>query len=394
MPIRLFGFTLVLLGMVSFAFAKNGKTTEQEICPGITYLHKTVPEVPWSIHALRIERNRPELQIVTTLSGGEFISLTRLSDQVKFIPKELGKPIGGINGDFFRWQVGPYQGDVGGLHIVNGELASAPNYFEKQPNVRGSCAFWIDKNDEPRISFISSQFKITWPDRTTTRFGVNEERADDQMVLYNHFAGLTTKTTNGIELVLERKRGFSPIRVGEVSRMVIREVRGPNTVLISNSVVLSIGPKVAGKMPRLKAGMPLEISTVTTPDISGTSVAVGGGPVLVQKGKVVKIPHEQERHPRAALGVNEKYFFFVAVDGRRPGISEGMTCQELAQEMVRWKCLEAMNIDGGASAMLWVEGKIMNLPSENRERPNANSLFVLRRLDASPVTKTSGNKNE
>ncbi|MFN7139604.1 MAG: phosphodiester glycosidase family protein, partial [Limisphaerales bacterium] len=88
-----------------------------------------------------------------------------------------------------------------------------------------------------------------------------------------------------------------------------------------------------------------------------------------------------------ALGLNDQYYFWVVVDGRRPGISDGMTYRELAQEMVSWNCQEAMSIDGGASAMLWIEGEIKNIPSEDRERPNANSLFVLRKPEPPTTAK-------
>ncbi|MFN7140759.1 MAG: hypothetical protein ACK4UN_15590, partial [Limisphaerales bacterium] len=304
MPILRFGFTLLLLGSLQLASAGNIKISEQEISPGITYLHKTVADVPWSVHVLRIERNRPELNIVSTLPGGGYIGLTRLSDQVRYIPEEQGTPIAAINGDYFVWQRGPYQGDPIGMQIMYGELVSAPMRFTAPQNIRDEAAFWVGPGNHARITFVSSQFEITWPDRSKTPFNLNEERGDDEIVLYNHFAGLTTKTTNGVELVLEKKGKGHKIGVGEQSRLRIREIRGPNSVLSSNSIVLSIGPEAVTRLPQLKAGMTLTLSTATTPDLRGAHVAMGGGPLLVQEGKAAKITKDQIRHPRAALGLN------------------------------------------------------------------------------------------
>ncbi len=394
MPNCLLGFLIVSLGLIPLASAKDTRITEREICPGVTYLHKTVADVPWSIHALRIDRHRPELKMVTTLSGGEYVGLTRLSDQVKFIPGSLGKPVGGINGDFFRWQIGPYQGDVSALHIVNGELISAPSPRSEPQNVRSAAALWMNEKGDARISFVSSEFNLIWPDGTRISLGLNEERSNNQVVVYNHSAGLSTKTTNGVELVLKTKGKDYQLQVGQNYQVFVHEVRGPNTLISSNDIVLSIGPDVS--IPKsIKRGTALTISTATTPDLRGCTLAVGGGPVLVQNGKVAAIPHDEIRHPRGALGCSKDYFFFVVVDGRRPGISDGMTIKELAREMASWKCEEAMNVDGGASAMLWIDGKIMNLPSENRERPNANSLFVLRRDSSqAKVVENRSQKNE
>ena len=89
-----------------------------------------------------------------------------------------------------------------------------------------------------------------------------------------------------------------------------------------------------------------------------------------------------ERHPRSAIGWNATHFLLVEVDGRQKGVSEGMTLDEFANWLVKLGCGEAMNLDGGGSATLWYEGKVVNSPCEGRERPIANSLVVLRKTTA------------
>jgi exopolysaccharide biosynthesis protein len=83
------------------------------------------------------------------------------------------------------------------------------------------------------------------------------------------------------------------------------------------------------------------------------------------------------RHPRTALGWNDEHFFLVVVDGRQEALSVGMTYRELAALMRRLGCTHAMNLDGGGSSTLWLGGRIMNSPSDGRERPVANSLIVI-----------------
>jgi len=72
----------------------------------------------------------------------------------------------------------------------------------------------------------------------------------------------------------------------------------------------------------------------------------------------------------------------LVVDGRNPGVSEGMTLAELAEEFVRLGCFTAMNLDGGGSTSMVMRDpnadnwKILNRPSDGKERPVANVLGV------------------
>jgi exopolysaccharide biosynthesis protein len=46
--------------------------------------------------------------------------------------------------------------------------------------------------------------------------------------------------------------------------------------------------------------------------------------------------------------------------------------------MVQLGAIEAMNLDGGGSATMVVGGRIVNEPSDGRERPIGSALLVLR----------------
>lgn len=108
---------------------------------------------------------------------------------------------------------------------------------------------------------------------------------------------------------------------------------------------------------------------------------VAGNVALVEKGKKVA-PPDAARHPRTAVGMDEKgtKLVILVVDGRMPLVSIGMTYAELADEMIRLGCHWAMNLDGGGSSVLVMregqEVRIVNTPSEGRERPVANVLGV------------------
>jgi len=107
---------------------------------------------------------------------------------------------------------------------------------------------------------------------------------------------------------------------------------------------------------------------------------VGGNVILVRAGKIVSHP-SKVRHPRTVVGLDAigNKLTVLVVDGRKPGIASGMSYDELAAEMLRLGCTEALNLDGGGSSMMAVRDvtgnlKILNAPTDGRERAVADVL--------------------
>jgi exopolysaccharide biosynthesis protein len=108
--------------------------------------------------------------------------------------------------------------------------------------------------------------------------------------------------------------------------------------------------------------------------------AFGGGPVLVQDGQV-KISNNEEKkfagkaitdkHPRTAIGyTKDGTMIILAVQGRMKGLAEGATLPQMAKIMVDLGCVEAMNLDGGGSSCMLVNGKETIKPSDpSGQRP-------------------------
>ncbi len=369
----MFRRTLCFFSLLAFAlnaFSAEPKLSYRKISPGIEYANECVTNVPWSIHVIKIDRHRNDLKLVSTLAKGTIFGLSSLIEQVESISPKVGTAVAGINGDFYLIEKKPYQGDPQGLQIIDGELVSAP--YE-------NVCFWME-GSKPKIGKVNSKFKVVWPDGTETRLGLNQERDEDGAALLTPRLGESTRTTNGIELVLERVDGpWLPLHAGTVYSARVQKISGTNTPLAPNIMILSLGPKLVARLPELKIGMPLRISTATLPNVSKASLAIGGGPALVRNGKTLAQPTGKEKNPRTAFGWNDSDFFFVVVDGRRKDVSAGMSFEELATEMANLGCKEAMNLDGGGSATIWSDGKVLNQPSDNRNRSLANALVCVRK---------------
>jgi hypothetical protein len=373
-----FGLALTLLlsatGLVGSS-APQIETVER-VAPGergLSFKRYSIREVPWSVNVIRIDRHRPEFALVTTLGEGTRQGLRTITEQIRRIPKSTGRPIAAINGDFYQTEGDQYSGDPRGLQIVNGELVSSPN---------DRVSFWVDTNGAPRMEVVKPQFAVTWPKGDRTAFDVNEERSR-KAVLYTSVAGKSTKTSGGVEFVLEKaaEKKWLPLKPGEKYPARIREIRpGGNSRLEKETVVLSLARMPAASGPaEAVVGDIVWISTETAPSLKGVQTAIGGGPELVRDGKAqpARVNKSNARHPRSAVGWNEKEILFVTVDGRQPRLSNGMTLPELAEFLVKLQCTEAMNLDGGGSAEVWMDGKIMNSPCYGHERSTANALVLV-----------------
>jgi hypothetical protein len=107
--------------------------------------------------------------------------------------------------------------------------------------------------------------------------------------------------------------------------------------------------------------------------------AIGGGPVLVHDGKVHITNREEQLfpdangdyEPRTAMGYTRGgELIILAIQGRTPGRAAGATLQQEARIMLGLGCYEALNLDGGGSSCLLLNGKETVRPSDPEgERP-------------------------
>jgi hypothetical protein len=115
----------------------------------------------------------------------------------------------------------------------------------------------------------------------------------------------------------------------------------------------------------------------------GAVDVLGGTPVLLLNG-VQQVQDFYcsdafcDRQPRTAVGVTaDGKMLLVVVDGRQPGYSVGMTLQELADLMQSLGAQNAINLDGGGSSTMWVNGVVANRPSDGAQRGVGSALVVL-----------------
>ncbi len=116
--------------------------------------------------------------------------------------------------------------------------------------------------------------------------------------------------------------------------------------------------------------------------------AVGGGPVLVQHGEVKVTNNEErkfygkaiyDRHPRTAIGYTKDNKIIVFVCEGRSEKAAGLTLAQMANILQQIGCVEALNLDGGGSTCMLINGKEVNFPSSKGIQRAVPSVFLIRR---------------
>jgi len=115
--------------------------------------------------------------------------------------------------------------------------------------------------------------------------------------------------------------------------------------------------------------------------------AIGGGPVLLQNGKVF-ISNDDERrfagkaildkHPRTLMGyTSDGRLIIMVIQGRMTGIAEGASLEQEAQLMLELGCVEALNLDGGGSSCMLINGKETIKPSDKEGQRPVPGIFMI-----------------
>ena len=198
----------------------------------------------------------------------------------------------------------------------------------------------------------------------------------DEIVIITPEFGAAAPSGEGIEAVVDKTGAVSELRKREGGAV-------PSEGLL----VQGIGSDAGWLTSHVRAGSKLRFDVNVT-DTQGKPVkfdsndfAVNGGPGLIVNGKPIIRPvadgliHPDDpsfflrwgvrRNPRTMAGVdNQNRILLVTVDGHQPGYSLGLTLIEESQLMTGLGAVNAMNLDGGGSTAMVINGKLISSPSD------------------------------
>ncbi len=179
----------------------------------------------------------------------------------------------------------------------------------------------------------------------------------------------TDTAKGGLEWVIDRR-----------GRMVSGPHPGGKTKIPPGGFVLSFGGEVAPEPLRLLGRNTRVRLDVSYDPVEGEPKSwllaqdiVGGAGLLIRDGLDVEDwsierfnqGFAENRHPRTMIGTSaDNTIWLVTVDGRQPEQSVGMTLVELRALARRLGLVNALNLDGGGSTTMWVQGQVLNRPSD------------------------------
>ena len=263
-----------------------------------------------------------------------------------------------INGGFFKPQTGVPLGTL----MIDGKLYTGPIYN------RASIGISDYGFEAGRVEFRGS---VSANGHTVNIDNINQPRMLSSYVLaYTRDWGSYAPTTPryGVQLQIEDGR-------------VVKASANP--LFIPENGYVIVGPK--DKLSALFGAEKAEVKIETNPKWQGVKHIISGGPYLVRNGQIFVDTIEEKlqaiggRNPRTAIGyTSDGNFIIVTADGRE-GSSVGLTLNELAWFMKSLGCVNAINLDGGGSTVMYVNGQIVNSPSQSGGIGLSNALVIGKR---------------
>jgi hypothetical protein len=213
---------------------------------------------------------------------------------------------------------------------------------------------------------------------------LNTPAAPDSATLFTPVWGGKTPSTRGTTVVLEPFPAAKPLR--DLSGTVTSIVTDASVAIPPDGAVLVARGSAAQQLAaEAVVGSQLTVRIPLPPDWASVTDAISGGPTLVKNGQPIANSGEdltptqlRGRDPRTAIGQRaDGGIVFLAVDGRQPGWSIGITNWDLALTLMRYGCVTGFALDSGGSTTIALEGQLLNRPSDRTgERPVGEALVI------------------
>lgn len=313
---------------------------------------------PMRVRALRLDPKRVKLAPAIASPGQNQMGLATVSRLAR-----AHGAIAGVNGSFFSPRTGQPQGTL----VMNHNMVSR--------TMLDRPGLWLERDGDAYIKVEKPSASVRLDDGSQIKCqAVNEAPGHNRIVLYTAHHGHSSRTKADDS---RWELAVSP------DGKVVAEGHGNLGIPQGGYVISGQGRGARELKQSIGFGQLVKIQYSLRPEIVD---AVGGGPTLIQGGRVKVLARQQHfrsdvahgRASRTAVGLTpDGKYMLVCIDGRQPGYSVGATLTELAWTMKDLGATEALNLDGGGSTTMWLQGHTLNRPSDGVERPVSTALLVL-----------------
>jgi len=373
-------------GQVSLS---RDSTTVSAVRPGV--IHKTLyrSEGPWVINVLEIDLLQPDLRIESAKGLDRVVGREPTSSVASRKNDSLVAVVAALNADFFEENGETVSGEIANGVYVRGLAPRGPQ--EGKPSwIRSQ--FGMTRRGRPVIERFEFSGTAFWKNGSRSKLGcVNVLRGQCGIALFNIYFGPSTP----VDSLAHGAKEVPLSPVGERNDTLLYIVNryasvGGGVPIPENGIVLRTSSQSPVFDPAVMAPRDtVKIVTQMLPDDGPLRTLVGGTPRIVLDGKNVAGREEfsegtspefsSKRHPRTGVGFSgdSTTVYWITVDGRQSS-SVGMSLPEFADLMIALGVHEGLNLDGGGSTTMVVEGHVVNSPSDaTGERPVGNCVLLL-----------------
>ncbi len=346
----------------------------EKVKPHVFYKKIFIPEIPLSIHILKVNLKNRMVELELQKAENGIFGKKTLREIVEDTIKKGRNVVAGVNASFFEEDGRPV-----GLFVDEGIIY----------NLNNRRSSFI-KTTKGRFLFSKSRVEIylkAGKERVKIKELNSESSKNDGIMLFNQVYNRKIQLRDGLVgfLVKIGNKRFSPTEKvkGTVSRII-----KDGEIQLMEGEVLVVAKEKERILENIKINSSVNFEIKNLYFKEDIEFAVTGAPQIVRKSlNVYKGITEgltsrfvDARHPRTGIGIkkNNNEIFLIAVDGRQPQISIGMTLYELAELFIKLGCYNSLNLDGGGSTTMWVNGRVVNSPSDpTGERPISDAILVI-----------------
>jgi Phosphodiester glycosidase len=356
--------------------------TIESVAPGVEYGdYQLVTEAgPLAIHVVAVDPHRADIRLGSVLADD---ALESRGETIGSMAKRTGA-VAGINADYF---------DIGNTNRPE-NIVVRGGVLLQMPEKRYALA--ITRDGMPHIAEFTFSGQIEIDQRMMSIDGVDEMPPPNGGIsLLTPLYGRVPPQDNVTLIGLQPLGGTPPLARYRVTGTADNLSPQPPGYYVA------IGPSDYSVLDVPDPNAEVVASGDLAPlGLDSIAAAVGGGPLILHDGVWfgdADGPNGNEFAKRipcsgAAIAPDGR-LFLIEVDGRQPSVSVGLKRPEFAALMRALGATEGLALDGGGSSTIAVrrlgdaQAEIANAPSDGKERPVADGLFVYSTAPSGPAVR-------
>jgi hypothetical protein len=405
-------FTLSII-CCTFCYAEgilmhNGKTYSVDtlsyshiIGPSTRYACYRLPDYPMVIYLTEVDLTNPHIELEGCLGKDKAFGEECPTEMAARHNTPGHEVIAVTNGDFYFYQSYDYlsYGIPRSGQFINNECVTNPV---------GRACFVLDSNNKPHIDRIDFSGTITKGTDKQRLHSLNmlrlewesEEINANMLTLYtNAFGAQTTNTAGGTYAIIRPKSGNFFFSANKDIACIVESITSYNgaTVIPEGKALLHGRGTSSTYLTGLTIGDEVTIRLTTNlrtePGIITDFKETMGGSnnIVLRNGEIALTPEEGTEtgvHPRTGMGFSKDStkVYLMVIDGRQ-GHSSGTQLDDFGAIFRYFGSWNAVNLDGGGSSIMAINGTTMNKPSDGRERAVGNGMLVISNAPADDTIK-------